>query len=835
MRSLRLLFCFLFAGILQANAQILVINEVSQGSGTQEYVEFIVAGTPTCQTPVPCADLRGVVIDDNNGTFASGSGTGIAAGAVRFANVAFWSCIPQGTMIVIYNESDRNTAIPPDDLSMTDGNCRLIIPINSNLLEGQSTSPTSANTTYPATGWNAGAGSWSQVAMANGGDSFLIKQNTGSAAYHAVSWGNNSNNTIIYFAGSASAKVFSLTGNNPAAQSNWTSGTVGVDETPGAANSTANSAWIASMNPQCGITTGVQVTASATPTGCGASCSGTATATASGGTAPYTYSWSNGATTATITGLCAGTYTVTVTDAGGCSMSAQATVTNTGSTLSVQATATNETCQNACNGSAAAVITGGTAPYTYLWSNGATTGTISNLCPATYTVQVSDQNGCTGNAQAIIANGALVTVTTNAVNETCQNTCNGSVSSGATGGTAPYTYSWSNGATTATISNLCPATYTVQVTDQHGCVGNASGTVAAGTNNLNVSVSTTNETCAGTCDGSASGTASGGTAPYVYLWSDNSTSSIITNLCPGTYSLTVTDQNGCTGNASGTVQAGAPVQDATITTTGPFSTTDAPVQFSANSQGGTWTADCGTCISNSGMFNPASAGAGTYQVCYTVGSGACADQDCQTIVVTGCSAQTTSETHSMCSGDSYLYNGQTLTAAGTYPVVFTGQNGCDSTHTLTLSIFTVTPTTQTIKRCIGDSLLVEGTWYLTPDNVVTPIVDGNGCATTHTTQILFEDCSIEDYAVFIPNVFTPNNDNINDFFAISIMGGFLEEGFIVNRWGNIIKEFHVDDLKWDGRTTDGQFVPDGVYTYIFVVSNNTGTKTRYNGFVTMIR
>lgn len=686
MRALHVLFCFLFAGILQANAQMLIVNEVSQGSGTQEYVEFIVAGTPSCQTPAPCADLRGVVIDDNNGTFASGSGVGIAAGAVRFANNAFWSCIPQGTLIVVYNDNDRNGAIPPDDLSMSDGNCRLIVPISSSLFEGQSTSPNSSNTAYPPNGsWIAGAGNWSQVAMANGGDSFLIMANITASPYHAVSWGSNNAATFIYFNGSASGKVFSLTGNNPFTQGNWTSGNVGTDETPGNPNSTANSAWIASMNPQCGVSSGgLQATASATPTGCGPSCNGTANVTISGGSAPYTILWSNGTTTANISNLCAGIYTVQVTDNGGCSISAQATVTN-------------------------------------------------------------------------------------------------------------------------------------------------------GASSINVSVSSSNETCAGACDGSLTGTPFGGTAPYSYLWSDNSTLTTISNKCPGTYSVTVTDQNGCSGTASGTIAAGSPIPDATIQTTGPFSTTDSPIQFVANSTGGTWSSDCGTCISASGLFNPANAGAGTYQVCYSVGSGACTDQDCKTIAVTGCTPQTTSESHSMCPGDTYTFNGQTLTDAGAYPVVFTGQNGCDSTHTLNLSIFTVTPTSQTLTPCQGDSVLIEGTWYYESDNAVIAVTDGNGCPTTHTTQIIFEDCSIEDYAVFIPNVFTPNNDNINDFFAISIMGGYLTEGFIINRWGNIVKEFHPDDLKWDGKTNQGQFVPDGVYTYIFIVSDNNGGKTRYHGFVTMIR
>lgn len=766
MRLFGVLVSFFIVFSLQSYSQTLIINEVSQGTGSAEYVELLVIGTPTCQTPIPCMDLRGVVLDDNNGYFASGSGTGIAQGALRFANNAFWSCIPQGTMIVVYNDSERNAAIPPDDLSMTDGNCRLIIPSNSNLLEGQSTSPTNSISTYPGNGsWVAGGGSWSQVGMANSGDSFQVRANIAATTpSHSVSYGGNNNSTIIYFAGAAGSKVFSMTNNtsnNPAVQANWTSGSVGANETPGAANNTANSAWIASMNPQCGVSTGgLQVSASATPTGCGATCSGTANATVTGGTAPYTYSWSNGAATANITTLCAGTYTVTVTDAGGCSMSAQATVTNNASTLAVQASATNETCQNACNGTASSVITGGTAPFTYSWSNGATTANITALCPATYTVQVTDQAGCTGSAQAI---------------------------------------------------------------------------VAPGNNNLNVQITGANETCAGNCDGSLTAAASGGTSPYTYLWNDNSTLANIINQCPGTYSVTVSDQNGCTGNASGSILAGATLQDPTIQTTGPFSTSDAPVQFVAASNGGTWTANCGTCISASGLFNPQAAGAGTYQICYSVGAGACASQDCQTIVVTGCTPQTTSKSHSICPGSSYTFNGQTFTDAGSYPFQFTGQNGCDSTHTLVLSVYDVTPENQNITRCQGDSLELQGTWYYQSDNVVWNIVDGNGCPTTHTAHLVFEDCSIEDYAVYIPNIFTPNNDNTNDFFAISIMGGYLEEGFIVNRWGNIIKEFYIDDLTWDGKTKEGLMVPDGVYTYVFVVSNNSGIKTKYHGFVTVVR
>ncbi|MNX99257.1 hypothetical protein D3C86_1316930 [compost metagenome] len=344
-----------------------------------------------------------------------------------------------------------------------------------------------------------------------------------------------------------------------------------------------------------------------------------------------------------------------------------------------------------------------------------------------------------------------------------------------------------------------------------------------------------NETCANACDGGVTGSASGGTGPYSYLWDDNSTFANISNKCPGTYSVTVTDQNGCTGTASGTILPGVANADATIQTTGPFSTSDAPIQFTAVTPGGTWTADCGTCITTSGVFTPQSAGAGTYEICYSVGAGACADQDCQTIVVTGCTVQTTNESQSICPGQTFTFNGQAYSDAGSYPFTTTGQNGCDSTHTLNLSVFDVFPTTQNYTRCIGDSLVVDGTWYFNSDTLVSNTVDPNGCPTTHTDLIRFEDCSVEDYEVFIPNIFTPNNDNVNDFFSINIIGGYLSEGFILNRWGNTIKEFHADDLIWDGKTTEGSLVQDGVYTYILIVSNNQGAKTKYQGFVTMIR
>lgn len=287
-----LLICF--RGLF---AQQLIINEISQGTGSSEYVEFVVIGTPTCVTPVPSLDLRKVIIDDNNGYFAPGSGTGIASGAVRFANIPFWQSIPQGTYIVIYNDASPNTSLPSDDNTMADGNCRLVLPSSSMLLEKTTVSPTTTNQSYPPdVNWTLG-GSWSPLAMANSDDSFQVPNipSTG-VPFHSVSWGNNSSNAIVYFAGSAAGKVFSFTNttsNNWNLVANWTSADVATGQTPGMANNAANDAWIGSMNPLCSVNPGMTVSPTISNETCVNACDGSILTSVTNGLAPYSYSWSN--------------------------------------------------------------------------------------------------------------------------------------------------------------------------------------------------------------------------------------------------------------------------------------------------------------------------------------------------------------------------------------------------------------------------------------------------------------------------------------------------------------------------------------------------------------
>ncbi len=293
----------------------------------------------------------------------------------------------------------------------------------------------------------------------------------------------------------------------------------------------------------------VQVVATATPTAttCGLN-NGSVTANATAGTAPFTYLWSNGATTQTISSVAAATYTVTITGTGGCTASASATVaTSTGVTATATPTAT--TC-GLNNGSVTANATAGTAPFTYAWSNGATTQTISSVASGSYTVTITGTGGCTASASATVATSTGVTATTTPTATTC-GLDNGSVTANATAGTAPFTYAWSNGATTQTISGVAAASYTVTITGTGGCTASASATVATSTGVV-INTSSTTTTC-GNNNGTATVTVTSGTGPFTYLWSNAGTTATISNLAAATYTVTVTGAASCTATASVTV------------------------------------------------------------------------------------------------------------------------------------------------------------------------------------------------------------------------------------------------------------------------------------------
>jgi hypothetical protein len=266
--------------------------------------------------------------------------------------------------------------------------------------------------------------------------------------------------------------------------------------------------------------------------------------TVEGGTTPYTYLWSNGATTANVGPLASGTYHITVTDANGCFTHTFATV-DPSTAPSIALTQTNVSCFGLSNGSATATVTNGIAPYTYEWSNGATTNVITNLVAGNYTLTVTDNLLCTTEGRVTITQPALLTTAITPIHATC-GLANGSATTATAGGTIPYTYAWSNGATTANLTSVVGGTFGLTVTDAHQCTATGSVTINNTPPITGLSVTTTAVKCFGGNDGSANATATGGTAPITYAWSNRATGASITGLVSGSYSVTATDAMGCT-------------------------------------------------------------------------------------------------------------------------------------------------------------------------------------------------------------------------------------------------------------------------------------------------
>jgi hypothetical protein len=225
----------------------------------------------------------------------------------------------------------------------------------------------------------------------------------------------------------------------------------------------------------------------------------------------------------------------------------------TATILVVTITSTNVTCNGACNGAATANVTGGTAPYSYLWlPGGQTTATVSGLCPGTYTVTITDNSACTVSGTVTITEPAQLNSAASFQPVSCFGSCDGSLVSTVFGGTPGYTYNWMPGNFTSSfVSGVCAGTYTLTATDAGGCITTATTTVTSPTQ-VTVSVMQLNNvTCAGACNGTATIVPSGGTPGYSFMWSPSGgTSSSYNNLCAGTYTVLVTDANGCTASVT---------------------------------------------------------------------------------------------------------------------------------------------------------------------------------------------------------------------------------------------------------------------------------------------
>lgn len=283
-----------------------------------------------------------------------------------------------------------------------------------------------------------------------------------------------------------------------------------------------------------------------TQAACGST--GTATASVTGGTPNYTVTWSTGQTGATISGLSAGTYSATISDANNCSIVRSVTVSGGAGSLTVSAAVTT---QAGCTtgGVATASASGATGTVNYAWSNGDNTATADGLnAGSVYTVTATDMaSGCTGTASVTMTGASNPTVSASILaNATC--TTGGSAQAVASGGIPGYTYLWSTGATTAIANNIPAGITTVTITDAGGCIATASVTMIAPNAPSVTATIVSNATCTG--GGSVQASATGGAGGYTYLWSTGAVTAVATNVPVGTASVTVTDASGCSATAS---------------------------------------------------------------------------------------------------------------------------------------------------------------------------------------------------------------------------------------------------------------------------------------------
>ncbi len=590
--------------------------------------------------------------------------------------------------------------------------------------------------------------------------------------------------------GSATATVsggtlpYSYSWNNgifTATNSNLSAGTYTVTITD-ANNCAANTTVIISQPTTLGLTTSVTSNVN-----CNSGNNGSANAAATGGVLPYTYNWSNGETTASAIGLSAGTYTLTLKDANLCFSNATVIITQPAVLTVSFGGSMNAGCNGSNNGSLVANTGGGSSPYTYSWSNGNSSSSLTALSAGTYIVTITDVNGCTASSSATITQtNSLTSSITVISHENCNGGISGSVTATSTGGSSPYTYSWSpTGGSSATASGLSAGSYTVHVTDHNGCTASHTVTITQPSILSTTASVTTEVSCNGGSTGKASATTSGGSSPYTYSWSPNGGSNVTASaLSAGSYTVHVTDHNGCTVSHTVTITQPSILSTIASVTTEVSCNGGSTGKASATTSGGSspytysWSPNGGSNVTASALS------AGSYTVHVTDHNGCTVSH---TVTITqpsilnttasvttevSCNGGSTGKASATISGGSspYTYSwsprgGSNAAAsglsAGTYTVHITDHSGCTTSHTVTItqpSILSVSANIITEVSCNGGSTGKASTtisggsspytysWSprggsnaaasgLSAGTYTVHITDHSGCTTSHTVTI----------------------------------------------------------------------------------------------------
>lgn len=302
--------------------------------------------------------------------------------------------------------------------------------------------------------------------------------------------------------------------------------------------------------------------------------SGGFTANVTNGTAPYTFNWSDGTSNSSSSNMSlnVGNHHVVIEDANGCMAYASYNVTGPAEALQIGASnIEGVSCNGNNDGQIDLAVFGGTAPYSYSWSSGSGNSSISNIGGGTQSVTITDANGCATNQSFNVPEPNVLTATFEIKNVSCFGGANGEVEIIPSGGTAPYSYSWSNGASTKITNGWNAGSHSVTITDIKGCSNTVSFNVGQPASAISTTANVSHVSCYDGVDGSINAASTGGTPPYSYQWADvnynshSSYNSSASNMYASDWTAIVTDANGCIGRTTFAVNEPSAPLDVSIT------------------------------------------------------------------------------------------------------------------------------------------------------------------------------------------------------------------------------------------------------------------------------
>ncbi|HTF03905.1 MAG TPA: PKD domain-containing protein, partial [Bacteroidia bacterium] len=534
----------------------------------------------------------------------------------------------------------------------------------------------------------------------------------------------------------------------------------------------------------------------------------------------------SGGNSATASGLVAQSYTCTATDANGCTTSQSVTLTEP-PVLTTTASQVDELCSGANNGSATVNPSGGAGGYTYSWTpSGGSAATASSIYAVSYTCTITDANGCTLTQSFLITEPVTVVASSGPVtNVDCFGNSTGSIDVTQSGGTAPYSYTWSpNVSATNTATGIPAASYTITVTDANGCTNSVIIPVTEPPLLTMQASAAPNVICSGQ-QVTLSATPGGGAPAYGVNWNPGNMPGNTQNVSPTattTYSATVTDANGCTSMSTSTVTVN-PVPVAAFTSNIVAGCEPVCVNFSDQSTIGApgvisaWDWDFGDGIL-SNQQNP--------QHCYTT-------PGVYTVILTAKSADGCTHTITMTNYVTVYVNPVAAFSASPQPTtIFNAQ-----------IFFTDESVNATSWMwSFGDvgnasSSLQDPTFtYGAPEcyQVVLTVTTPNGCSDSISHPV----CLDPDISIYVPNAFTPNGNGHNDVFLPSTYGvdPAKYQLWIFDRWGNQIFTTTNINEGWDGRANAGtEICQVDTYVWRIVATDIQGNPHALVGSINLIR